>query len=79
MLNQTEVPEIKKAVVFLHEMSADEEMLEKVRNREKRLHDEASARLYDRREGIKEGIEEMIEKMRRSGMSEEQINNVLNS
>ncbi|MDE7230441.1 MAG: Rpn family recombination-promoting nuclease/putative transposase, partial [Oscillospiraceae bacterium] len=39
MLDNTGVPEIKKAVVILHEMSADEEMREIARLREKAEHD----------------------------------------
>ena len=39
MLNKTEVPEIKQAVVFLHEMSADEKVKEDVRRRETAIRD----------------------------------------
>ncbi len=49
--------ETQKAVVILHEMSADEEMREIARLREKAIRDERSAMNYARREGIKEGME----------------------
>lgn len=97
MLEQTGVPEIQKAVVILHEMSADEELQEIARLREKWTHDEVSALANSRREGreegrkegikegikegrkegIKEGKEEIIQKLRKSGMSEEQIKMIL--
>ncbi len=57
MLNNTGVPEIQKAVVILHEMSADEEMREIARLREKAIRDERSAMNFAKREGVKEGIE----------------------
>lgn len=83
MLNQTGVPEIQKAVVILHEMSLDEEVQEMARLREKWILDENSALGNAKRAGVKEGIEkerkDMIEKMRKSGMTEEQIQKVLNS
>ena len=75
MLNQTGVPEIQKAVVILHEMSLDEEVQEMARLREKWILDENSA--LGNAERRKE--RELIEKMRRSGMTEEQIQKVLNS
>lgn len=83
MLNQTGVPKIQKAVVILHEMSLDEEVQEMARLREKWILDENSALGNAKRTGIKEGIEkerkDMIEKMRKSGIPEEQIQNILNS
>ena len=75
MLNQTGVPEIQKAVVILHEMSLDEEVQEMARLREKWILDENSA--IGNAERRKE--KELIEKMRRSGMTEEQIQKILNS
>lgn len=85
MLEQTGVPEIQKAVVILHEMSADEELQEMARLREKWAHDEASAisnaekrgEKRGRKEGMEKGKEEIIQKMRKSGMSEEQIKTIL--
>ena len=61
MLNETNVPEIKKAVGFVNEMSKDNEMREIARLREKAIRDEKSAMSYARREGKKEGREEGIE------------------
>lgn len=43
MLRQTNVPEIQKAVMVIHQMSEDEKIQELARLREKALHDEASA------------------------------------
>lgn len=87
MLNQTGVPEIQKAVVILHEMSLDEEVQEMARLREKWILDENSALGNARRAGVKEGLEkgkkegldEAAQKMRDSGMSEEQIREILYS
>lgn len=75
MLNQTGVPEIQKAVVILHEMSLDEEVQEMARLREKWILDENSAI----GNAVRRKERELIEKMRRSGMTEEQIQKVLNS
>ena len=89
MLNQTGVPEIQKAVYVLNQMSKDEKIREAARMREKALHDEVSALGEAKHEGMREGMEKglekgmekgmeaMIEKMKRSGMSEEDINKVL--
>jgi len=73
MLNQTNVPEIQKAIVIIHEMSADEKVREAARLREKALHDEATALGCAKMEGA----EEIVEKMRKSGMSDEDIAKVL--
>ena len=81
MLQNTNVPVIQKAVMVIHQMSADEKMREIARMREKALHDEASAlkgaRDEGRAEGITEGRTEMISKMKAFGMSDEQINAIL--
>ena len=53
----TSIPEIQKTIVILREMSADEQIREEARRREKRLHDEATALNHARKEGIEEGIE----------------------
>ncbi len=87
------MPETPKAVVILHEMSADEEMREIARLREKAIRDERSAMNFAKREGVKEGIEigekrgekrgekkkqeEIIAKMRSKGFTEEQIKDIL--
>lgn len=51
MLEKTGVPEIQKAVVILHEMSADEQIREMARLREKAILDEKSMMNFARREG----------------------------
>lgn len=78
MLTETGVPEIQKAVVILHQMSADEEMQEIARLREKAIRDEESAKDYYRRtalaegleEGMRKGMEKGIEKGRAEGREE---------
>ena len=74
-----------KTTVILREMSADEQIREEARRREKRLHDEATALNHARKEGIAEGIAEgeargreaerasIAETMRKNGFTEEQI------
>ncbi|MCM1334471.1 MAG: Rpn family recombination-promoting nuclease/putative transposase [Bacteroides sp.] len=87
MLDQTGVPEIQKAVMILHEMSLDEEVREMARLREKWILDENSAlrnaerRGIDKgkREGKREGLEAAAQKMRKSGMTEDQIRKILNA
>lgn len=81
MLNKTEVPEIKQAVVFLHEMSADEEMKERARSREKQIRDQLSAIDYaaeaaekrGREEGREEKEAKIVANLRKMGMPEEFI------
>ena len=70
MLRQTNVPEIQKAVMVIHQMSEDEKIQELARLREKALHDEASALGHARREGEQIGMEKGIEK----GKEEERAN-----
>ena len=57
-------------------MSADE-----IEAREKMLHDEASARSYERNQGRIEGLEqgrkEIIEKLKKNGFTDEQIAEIL--
>lgn len=73
----TSIPEIQKTIVILREMSADEQIREEARRREKRLHDEATALNHARKEGIEEGRAEerasIAETMRMNGFTEEQI------
>lgn len=73
MLENSGVPEIQKAVVILHEMSADEQMREMARLREKAIRDEMSAVNFARKEGEKKKEEEIIARMRADGLTEEQI------
>ncbi len=71
--------------ITYHIMSEEEKLQELARLREKALHDEASALSTARKEGRAEGREqgraevrnEMIEKMRKSGMTDEQIEKIL--
>ncbi len=87
MLQNTNVEPIKKAVMVIHKMSADEKLREIARLREKALHDEASALGGARDEGIAEGMAkgmekgkaEIIKKMRAAGLSDAEINRILNS
>ena len=78
-----------KTTVISHELSADEQIREEARRREKRLHDEATALNHARKEGIAEGeargraeginegrLEErsiIAETMRKKGFTEEQV------
>lgn len=78
MLEKTGVPEIQKAVVILHEMSADEQMRELARLREKAILDEKSAINYARSEGREEERQAIIARMREDGLSEEQIQKYIN-
>lgn len=68
---------IKKAVAVVKKMSADERLLYEIEKREERLLEERSALLNAERNGIAKGKETIIQKMRKSGMSEEQINAIL--
>ncbi len=87
MLQNTNVEPIKKAVMVIHKMSADEKLREIARLREKALHDEASALGGARDEGMAEGMAkgmekgkaEIIKKMRAAGLSDAEINRILNS
>ena len=73
MTKDTDVPAMQKAVNVIYDMSEDARIREMARLREKAMFDEASALENARREGR----EEMIEKMRKSGMTEEQIKEIL--
>ncbi len=54
----TQIQEVKKAIVVLRQLNADEKVREEAAIREKRLHDEASALGQARREGKAEGLVE---------------------
>lgn len=79
----TDVPVMKDAVRVIYDMSDDTRNREIARLREKAMHDEASALGNARREGKAEGIEEgmakVIDQMRKSGMTEDQIKQILDS
>lgn len=81
MIKNTNIPAMEQAVQVIFDMSADTALRERARLREKALFDEVSAMEGAREEGKAEGIEMgkaeerviIIEKMRKSGMTEEQI------
>ena len=75
MVEATSMPIIQKAVKVIYDMSEDTKIRELARLREKALHDEASAL----RQAKEAGPTEIIEKMKASGMTEEQINAILSS
>ena len=62
---------------IIYDMSEDTKIRELARLREKAFHDEASALRQAKDEGKSEGVAMVIEKMRASGMTEEQINAIL--
>ena len=83
--------ESNHVTLILRELSDDEKMEYITEMREKALHDEATAINAAEKRGEKRGMEkvlekgiekgraEVIEKMRESGMTEEQINAILKS
>ncbi len=89
MIEQTNIPIMQKAVRVIYDMSEDTRIREAARMREKTLHDEASALYNAKQEGLAEGraegraegeakgITKIIEKMRLSGMTEEQIQTIM--
>ena len=91
MIKNTNIPAMEQAVQVIFDMSADTALRERARLREKALHDEASALQGAKEEGLKEGIKKgietgkneeraaIVEKMRKSGMTEEQIQEILNN
>ena len=78
---------IGKTKVIYKKMSADEKTRELAEMREKALHIEATEKAHARAEGEAVGLKkgekrkeaEIISKMRKSGLSEEQIKAILNS
>lgn len=89
MLQNTNVPEIKKAVRVIHRMSDDEKLRELAEMREKALHVEATALGHAKREGIDIGIDigikqgkrethdAFIEQMKLSGIPQETIDAIV--
>ena len=69
-MDNTSIPEVRKTVVILRELSADEKVQQEVFYREKRLHDEATALGHARREGRAEGEEIGLAKGRAEGRVE---------
>ena len=82
---RTQIKEVKDAIVILRELNADEKIKQEAYYREKRLHDEASALGFARREGEAIGMAKgeenernrIIENLRKTGMTEEQINQIV--
>ncbi|MBR0528723.1 MAG: Rpn family recombination-promoting nuclease/putative transposase [Ruminococcus sp.] len=65
--NNTKIPEVNDTIVILKRLSADEKVQQEAYYREKRLHDEATALLAAKNEGLKEGREEGLAKGRAEG------------
>ncbi len=85
MVEATSMPIIQKAVKVIYDMSEDTKIRELARLREKALHDEASALKQAEEKGIAigkaegraEGEAAIIQKMKASGMTDEQIKAIL--
>ena len=79
--------ESNHVTLILRELSADEKMEYIAEMREKALHDKATAMNAAEKRGMEKGLEkgiekgraEVVEKMRKIGMTEEQINSILKS
>ena len=69
MINQTDIPIMKKAVKVIYDMSEDTKIREVARLREKALHDEASALKNAKAEGISIGKAEGISIGKAEGIS----------
>lgn len=85
----TQIKEVRDTIVILRELNADEKVRQEAYYREKRLHDEATALSYARREGeavglkkgetigLAKGVEkerqETITKLRAMGMTDDDI------
>lgn len=81
----TQIKEVRDTIVILRELNADEKVRQEAYYREKRLHDEATALSYARREGEAVGLKkgeaigvekerhETIAKLRAMGMSDDDI------
>jgi predicted transposase/invertase (TIGR01784 family) len=90
MLESTNVKEINQAILVLRELNADEKMRYLADMREKALHDEANALNSAEKRGEKRGLAKgraegkmeermsMIAKMKASGMSDDQIEAIIN-
>ena len=69
MLSNTQVPEIKKAVNVIREMSDDERIKEMVRFREKARHEEATRLEEAQQRGIEEGLAKGMAKGMKDGLA----------
>ena len=66
----TQIQEVKKAIVVLREMNADDQLRAEAYYREKRLHDEATALGHARREGKEEGLKLGLERGLEQGLEQ---------
>ena len=64
----TQIKEVKKAIVVLRELNADDQPRAEAHYREKRLHDEATALGHARREGKQEGILSTLSDLVKKGL-----------
>ena len=83
MLDNANTNESNHVTLIFRELSDDEKMEYITEMREKALHDEATAMNAAEKRGMEKGLEkgraEVVEKMRKIGMTEEQINSILKS
>ncbi len=77
MINQTNIPITQKAVRVIYDMSEETRIRETARLREKALHDEASALKQAKNEGREEERAAVISKMKAAGLSESEIQRIL--
>jgi hypothetical protein len=77
MLKQTNNPTINKAVSIIYDYSSDTQVREMARLREKALHDEVSSLENAKNEGANSERSRIIESMRRKGLSEDFIQEIL--
>lgn len=82
MIKNTNIPSMEQAVQVIFDMSADTALRERARMREKAILDEISNLEDAREEGRAEGRTEernfLISKLKAKGMTDEQINALLN-
>ena len=79
MLDYANTNESNHVTLILRELSDDEKMKYITEMREKALHDEATAINAAKERGRKAREAEIAEKMRKIGMTEEQISSILKS
>ena len=83
MLDNANTNESNHVTLIFRELSDDEKMEYITEMREKALHDEATAMNAAEKRGMEKALEkgraEVVEKMRKIGMTEEQINSILKS
>ena len=75
--NEAASPEVNDTIVRIRQLSADEQLRRQAAMREKRLHDEQSALYGAKQEGRQQERNELREKMRKMGYTEEQIKDLL--